>query len=139
MTLKEAVEAYASLKKISGLEMDFKSAYEVAKALGKLKEAAEFHGREEMRLAEKYGEKKDGRLRVEGGNIHFATAEDQRAFAQKRKELDELQTEDINIVIKPIRGDIAPDVLTGLLGIVSFAESVSIEEVNDASTDEIPG
>ena len=137
MTLKEAVEAYASLKKISGMEMDFKSAYEVAKALGKLREAAMFHAREEQRLAEKYAERKDGRPRIEGGIVHFATGDDQEAFARQREELGELETEDIHIVIKPIKGDIAPDVLTGLLGIVSFAESVTIEEVNDASENEV--
>lgn len=128
MKMRDAVTAYGALSKIAGEEMEFRDAYEVAKVLEKLKNAVEFHGREEMRLAEKYAEKVDGKPHIAEGNIYFASGEDREAFYAKREELGNIEIEDVRITIKPMKGAVKPEVLVGLMDVVEFREDENAAE-----------
>lgn len=128
MKLIECVNAYVAAEILMKRDMDFKSAYALAKLKRRLAPHAVFYSREEMKLVREYA-KKDERgepVFVKEGEFAF---EDSENAAKYREKLGELASMEIDETIEPVTvrapERITPEVIYGLEGLVRFEEGTA--------------
>ena len=87
MTVQKMNAALPVLQKMMGLKLPIKKAYRVYSLVKQINEQREFFINEEKKMIEKFG------IIVEGGNLHFKSAENQALFVREHDELMQYEVE----------------------------------------------
>jgi len=100
ITVKQAVEAYGAIQRISHATLPFMTARELRKLRDKLKTEYEIVAEEEKKLIEKYAGA------VEGNGVKFKTKEDKENFEMERdtiyNQTIDIDAEQINLVCEAL-------------------------------------
>lgn len=121
MTQRQIVNAYKTLRKLSGKELPIIISCKIHRLTVSLRPAWDFQCNEEQKIFERLKPKI-----LPNGDLEFSTTEDAREFKTRMKEIGDMEVDDVKFtsisIPETIDAELTPADIENLDGFIEFTE-----------------